>query len=56
LRLDPKTHEAATAEAVAKGKRLNKLAAETIREAAIAERPGSSFKPAKAGLKQREIL
>lgn len=33
LRLDPQTHEAATAAALAKGKSLNQWAAETIREA-----------------------
>ena len=36
LRLDPQTHEAATAAALAKGKSLNQWAAETIREAATA--------------------
>ncbi len=36
LRLDPKTHEAATAAAIAEGKSLNQWAAETIREAATA--------------------
>lgn len=34
LRLDPKTHEAASAVAIAEGKSLNQWAAETIREAA----------------------
>ncbi len=36
LRLDPETHEAATAAAIAEGKSLNQWAAETIREAASA--------------------
>jgi len=36
LRLDPKTHEAATAAAIAEGKSLNQWAAETIRVAATA--------------------
>lgn len=36
LRLDPKTHEAATAAALAEGKSLNQWVAETIREAATA--------------------
>lgn len=36
LRLDPKTHEAATAAALAKGKSLNQWAAETIRDAVAA--------------------
>lgn len=36
LRLDPKTHEAATAAALSKGKSLNQWAAETIREAVAA--------------------
>ncbi|CAH1903700.1 DNA repair protein [Candidatus Nitrotoga sp. HW29] len=36
LRLDPKTHEAATVAALADGKSLNQWAAETIREAASA--------------------
>lgn len=36
LRLDPQTHEAATAAALAKGKSLNQWAAETIREAVAA--------------------
>ena len=34
LRLDPKTHEAATVAALAEGKSLNQWAAETLREAA----------------------
>lgn len=36
LRLDPQTHEAATAAALSKGKSLNQWAADTIREAATA--------------------
>ena len=36
LRLDPKTHEAATIAATAEGKSLNQWAAKTIREAATA--------------------
>lgn len=36
LRLDPKTHQAATAAALAHGKSLNQWAAETIREAVAA--------------------
>lgn len=36
LRLDPKTHEAAAAAAIAEGKSLNQWAAEIIREAATA--------------------
>ena len=37
LRLDPATHEAAIAAAAAHGKSLNQWAAETIRQAALAE-------------------